>query len=651
MLIRTWAVLVMLSLVEPLAKSSIGAAEPTADPRRPAAIATEGVPLVPDELFEKLRQYQNTRTAVFLGWSPDGRGMLVQTRFGNSMQVHRVYEPGGRREQMTFFDEPVIGSFVPKTADGELLLSMSRGGNENDQISYLNPGQNVMRLLTDGTSRNILGPIRDDGGLAVVASNQRNGRDTDLYTCDCRQPGSMQLLLQATGDFWEAHDWSSDGGRVLVTRYVSINEAWPALVDVATKARTDLAVPGGGPAAYSSLAFAPDGKFAYVASDARGEFLELARVELATGEHQWLTNDLPWDVTHVEVYDASGAVAFAINEDGASKLFVLQRDERQALPLPLGVLDGLEFSPGGDPLGFTLVQGSAPADAWSVDIAEGKLTRWTYSETGGLNPANFVQPQAVRFSSFDGRQIPAYLFLPPTASRDAPAPVLIDIHGGPESQYRPTFSGQGQFYVNELGLAVMHPNVRGSAGYGKTYLKLDNAELREDSVRDIGALLDWIAERPDLDESRVAVNGGSYGGYMVLGSLVNYPQRIKAGVDIVGIANFITFLENTSPYRQDLRRAEYGDERKPEIREFFERINPTSRIDHIQSALLVAHGVNDPRVPFSEAQQIADMVRASGRDVWTLYAENEGHGFAKKDNRDYMYAVVAMFLAEHLSRR
>jgi dipeptidyl aminopeptidase/acylaminoacyl peptidase len=341
-------------------------------------------------------------------------------------------------------------------------------------------------------------------------------------------------------------------------------------------------------------------------------------------------------------------VAFAVNDDGASRLFLLDGDKYEPVELPLGIIAGLEFSPDSANLGFTLARPDAPADVYSLALADKKLSRWTYSEVGGLNPEKFVVPTRIRYPSFDERMIPAYYFRPPTASAEKRAPVLINIHGGPESQYRPLFSGMTQYHVGEMGIAVIAPNVRGSDGYGKTYLKLDNAELREDSVKDIGALLDWIAKQPELDPTRVAVAGGSYGGYMVLASLVNYPERIRAGIDRVGIANFITFLERTSAYRQDLRRAEYGDERDPKMRAVFEEISPVNRADQIQSALLVAHGINDPRVPFAEAQQIADKVRAAGRPVWTVYADNEGHGFAKKDNADYLNAVEVLFLEENL---
>jgi dipeptidyl aminopeptidase/acylaminoacyl peptidase len=317
--------------------------------------------------------------------------------------------------------------------------------------------------------------------------------------------------------------------------------------------------------------------------------------------------------------------------------------------LPLGIVSSIEFSPDGKQLGFTLSRPDAPADTYSLSLADEQLTRWTFSEVGGLNPDSFIAPQRIQFKSFDARTIPAYYFKPRGASPDNKAPVVISIHGGPESQYQPYFSGTSQYYVNDLGFAVIAPNVRGSAGYGKTYLKLDNAELREDSVKDIGALLNWIAQQPELDESRVAVVGGSYGGYMVLASLIHYGDRLKAGIDIVGIASFTTFLSNTAAYRQDLRRAEYGDETDPQMQAVFKRIDPTSNADKIRSALLVAHGVNDPRVPFSEAQQIADKVRSQGRPVWTVYADNEGHGFGKKDNADYLRAVQVMFLKQHLN--
>jgi dipeptidyl aminopeptidase/acylaminoacyl peptidase len=623
------------------------------DPHRPAAIETTGVPAVPDALLKQLERYENVRGAAFAGWSPEGKGMLIRTRFANSPQLHRVYEPGGRREQITFFEEPVSGGFIPRAKDGSLLLSMSTGGNEYYQVYWYDVANYRTQLLTDGKSRYSIGPANRDGSRVILSSNERNGRDTDLYVANPREPGARELILPTEGEYWYAADWSHDDKTLLIGRYVSANESHFALLDVKSREKTDLPLPNDEPAAISALAFSPDAKHIYIATDSGAEFRRLAVFDIATKKYQWLTADLEGDVTELDVDDTTGSVAAVISEDGASRLFLFSGDspaqlERREIKLPLGIISSLAFSPDGQRLGFTFARPDAPVDALSIAVAGGELTQWSYSELGGLDPRGFVVPERIRFSSFDGREIPAYYYRPKSASKEQPAAVLIVIHGGPESQFQPYFSGALQFYVNELGLAVIAPNVRGSSGYGKTYLKLDNAERREDSVKDIGALLDWIAKQPELDSRRVAVSGGSYGGYMTLASLVHYGERLQAGIDNVGIANFITFLEQTAPYRQDLRRVEYGDERDPKMRKKLIEISPLTRAAEIKSALLVIHGKNDPRVPFGEAQQIADKVRAAGRPVWTVYAENEGHGFGKKDNADYARAVQVMFLSDFL---
>ena len=620
------------------------------DPRRPAAIEAKEVPVVPAELMAKLAQYQSVRGASFRGFAPDGSGILIGTRFGNSSQLHRVYEPGGRREQITFFDEPVSGSFLPKATDGAIVMLMDSGGNENDQVYLLDRQKFATTRLTDGKSRNKLGAVRPDGSQIVVTSNQRNGRDVDLYLADPRQPGSMKLVMQVDQQTWSAYDWSRDGKTLLLNRYVSANESYPALLDVASGQRTELPRPTKDKAAFGPMAFAADGKSILIASDAGGEFSRLARLDLASQKYTWLTDDIPWDVSDIAVEPITGDIVVVVNEDGASRLYLLSHGDgsRRALKLPLGIVSGLEFSPDGKRLGFTLARPDSPPDAYSLTVAEGELTRWTFSEVGGLNPASFLAPSRIQFKSFDDRMIPAYYFRPRVASSSKKVPVFISIHGGPESQYQPFFSPIIQYHLNELGMAVICPNVRGSSGYGKTYLALDNAEKREDSVKDIGALLDWIAQQPELDSSRVVVSGGSYGGYMVLASLTHFGERIKAGIDIVGIANFVTFLERTAPYRVDLRRAEYGDERDPRMRATFDRISPLTTADTLRSALMVVPGRNAPRVPFFEAEQIAAKVRASGKPVWTLFANNEGHGFAKRDNSDYQRAVEVLFLKQHL---
>lgn len=632
------------------------AADP--DPRRPATMEVENVPVVPSEVFERLRQYQSVRQTRFRGWALDGNGILIQTQFGNTPQLHRVARPGFARQQLTFQEEPTDGRYVPGRSDG-LLLTLSAGGSENDQLYWQSFQDGRIRLLTDGKSRNLLGPVSHDGKWIAITSNRRNGRDMDVLLGDLSHPGTWDELLQVNLQTWTPLQFSLDGQRLLLNRVVSINETYLAIMDLKTRTLTQIPPPDLGPeknkargtVAVGLAVFSKDGESIYLTSDAAGEFQHLARVNLKDLSCEWLTQSIPWDIDQLELDPKTGKLAFAANENSSSALYLFdpaaKAQQLRKIPVPLGVISGLEFSSTGDDLGFTLAPPNGPSEAWTLKLAVNGLIQWTESEVGGLNRQTFVSPTRIQFPTFDGRQIPAYYFKPKSAANTR-APVLINIHGGPESQYRPLFSGVDQYYLNELGIAVISPNVRGSEGYGKTYLQLDNGPKREDSVKDIGALLDWIKQQPDLDADRVAVIGGSYGGYMVLASLVMHGERIRAGVDAVGIANFITFLENTSEYRRDLRRVEYGDERDPAMRAIFERISPAKNADKIRSALLVSHGKNDPRVPFSEAVQIAPLVRKNGQDVWTVYAGNEGHSFRKRDNRDYYTAVVTLFLQKHL---
>lgn len=687
LLTRTCVVVLVGSAVGSALAVSCGQAlafqEPS-DPLRPPAIVTENVPVVPPSLVEKLDRYQEARSAGFDGWDPGGNGILIGTRFGAMSQLHRVYRPSGRRQQVTFFNEPTYGRPLPESDDGALLVLQSAGGNENNQIYLLEPQTAQSTLLTDGTSRNSLQAVSKTGRRMIVASNRRNGRDTDLLLMHPRLPDSSVTLLETDGEYWVGEDLAPDGRpALLLLQYVSINETYPALLtwndqdkvgapQVSDVKMTPIPPPPGTTdkkVSVGAMAFAPGGRHAWISTDALGEYRALALLDLDTMEYTWPAPNLPGDVESLAVEQQTGMVAFTINQAGTSRLYLLhppQSDEDdvrlEQVELPLGIVSSLEFSPRGSHLGFTLSRPNAPSDAFSLRVRdEGEvlsmpaecevrpgLVQWTFSEVGPLDASKFVTATPIKFPSFDGREIPADYYRPRQASAKNPAPVLISIHGGPESQSRPYFSGVDQFYLDELGIALIKPNVRGSNGYGKTYLRLDNAQLREDSVRDIGTLLDWIEQQEELDSSRVAVIGGSYGGYMVLASLMHYSHRLKAGVDIVGVASFASFLKNTSAYRRDLRRAEYGDERKPEMQEFFAKIDPAQNADRIKAALLVAHGRNDPRVPFSEAEQVVAEVRKNGQHPWTVYADNEGHGFAKKPNRDYLTAVIALFLQEHL---
>lgn len=611
------------------------------NPEVPVAIIVDGVPVVPEDVFAELRRYQNTRTARLLGWM-DG-GVLIATRFGNTTQLHHVAEPLGMRTQITFFDEPVGAAGVnPGARDGFVYLKDS-GGSEFYQLFFYDRERGRASRLSDGKSRYIGVSWSPSGRYVGYSTTEGNGVDWDLHIQDLSD--ERRVVQQGEGVGWSIDDWSDDETRLLISRYISVNESRLYEFDLATGSRRRLL--DGVRAAFGTVRYGADDEV-YFTSDMNSEFRRLHRLDLATGALSVLTADTQWDVATFAVSRDKARLAYVVNENGLSRLYTFETADRRftALPeLPAGIVSGLRFDPHADRLGFTVSSATTPSDVFSVDFGSRRMTRWTMSEIGGLRRDQLAEPSLVAYESFDGRSIPAFVYKP---SQAGPHPVIVNIHGGPEGQARPGFSPSTQFYLNELGAAVIFPNVRGSSGYGKSYLKLDNGRAREDSVRDIGALLDWIAEQPDLDADRVAVMGGSYGGYMVLASLVHYGDRLRAGVERVGISNFVTFLENTQPYRQDLRRAEYGDERDPEMRAFLESISPLNHVAEIDTPLLISQGLNDPRVPATESEQIVAALKARGVPVWYVLAKNEGHGFSRQANRDYLAAVTAQFLKTRL---
>ena len=532
---------------------------------------------------------------------------------------------------------------------------MDQGGGEFYQFYWYDLDKGTATLLTSGgETRQEYFLWANSGTRAVFSSTKRNGKDFDLYVMEGVNASSVRVLKQTEGK-WGAIDWSPDDSQFLVIHSVSINESYLYVADPKTGDMKEINPTGGTKKIYYGDArFARDRKGIYYTSDEDNEFLRLTYHDLATGKKD-IVSSLSWDVKTVDVSNDGKWIAYGANEGGISKLYLARTSnitKPQQLDLPVGVITSLKFDWLSTRLGFNLSSAQTPSDVFSIDLKSKKIARWTFSEIGGLNAEKFVSPKLIQYPTFDSvdgkpRLIPAFYYRPSGDSKK-PFPVIINIHGGPESQAVATFNSTFQYWINELGAAVLVPNVRGSTGYGKSYAMLDNGMRREDSVKDIGKLLDWIASQPELDAKRVAVYGGSYGGYMVLSSLFHFPDRIKCGVDSVGISNFVTFLESTEDYRRDLRRPEYGDERDPKMREFLIKISPTTNAAKIRSALLVVQGKNDPRVPITESEQMVKVIRKQGGKVWYLMAKDEGHGFAKRTNRDFLLNTVSLFLEENL---
>ena len=645
-----------------------------ADPAPPAVVApnenllVDGVPPVPATVAETAGRYGEFRAATLADWQPNTGAILLLTRFADTNQVHLVKGPGGDRQQLTFYPDRVEGARFEPTQGKYFVFHKGAGGAEFFQNYRYDLDSGEVTLLTDGKSRNSEPVFSHDGKRLAYASTRRNGTDTDLYVQDPLDPKSDRRLAEVKGGGWAVQDWSPDGRQILVIEEISIAESYTWIFDAETGARRELTprVPGEH-IARGEARFSKDGKGIYCTTDKGSEFRRLDYYDLATGQERFLSDDTA-DVDGFDLHDNGRWLAFVQNRDGASviqcldtqsgatlltaapeSLAVAGGDPITSLRIPFGVVSGLRWQPGeSGSLAYSFASASGPSDVYVANLHNTQPVRWTYSETGGLNPAAFAEPKLVKWTSFDQREISGFLYAPDAAKFPGKRPVVVNIHGGPEAQYRPGFLGRNNYLVNELGCALVFPNVRGSDGYGKTFTSLDNGLQRDDSYKDIDALLDWVKTQPGLDAERIMVTGGSYGGHMTLAVSTFYADKIRCSVDVVGMSNLRTFLEHTESYRRDLRRVEYGDERDPQTREYLERIAPMNNATKITKPIFVVQGYNDPRVPRSEAEQIVATLKQQGTPVWFLMARDEGHGFAKKKNADFQFYATVEFIGRYL---
>ena len=670
--------------------ASQAAASVSADVVRPNEhLRVEGIPPVPKSLAERVGKYTEFKPVNVIAWHPTKHALLVGYRRGATTQLHLLDRPMGTLEPLTDFPDPVgSASFEPKRGD-YLVYARDTGGNEAAQLYRFDFASRQTTLLTDPSEKHGIGAWNHAGTAMLMRSTQldktagdakRDTVTTDVWLLDPLHPETKRKIVSLPGGGWEEFRWARGDQSLYALEYRSANESVVWKIDVADGTRVQVlpALKGRKPArtvSYGDIHVTHDGRRLVYVSDEDGEFRQVQVMDLATGRRRPLTRDIPWDVDAIVLHGEDGAdedakseaksdakrdlACIVVNVAGRRELRVIDLDTGKAIALPTlpaaarsGSIARLRFANSGnrDEIAFTVNSAQSPGDVYSLDLrtgGAGQVTQWSRATVDGIDTAPFREAEIVKWKSFDGREISGLVNRAPSRFAGK-RPVLINIHGGPESQASIGFLGRNNYFIDELGIAYIQPNVRGSSGYGRTFVALDDGMKREDSVKDIGALLDWVATQPDLDASRIMVTGGSYGGYMSLAVATTYPDRIAGSIDIVGISNFTSFLQRTETYRRDLRRVEYGDERDPAMRAFFERISPLSKAANIRKPLFVVQGLNDPRVPYQEADQIVAKVRGSGIPVWYLLADNEGHGFARKPNADFQFYAQVLFMQQFL---
>lgn len=599
--------------------------------------------------------YLNIRSAYFPAFVAGGEWLLFISDQTGVPQLWQVPAEAWVRpwwpEQLTFADERVLGVWAAP-GGAHAVYTRDAGGNENAQLWLLDTDSRAQRLLTEGyeAAMHSFGCWSPDGDAITFAANRRDAGRFDLYRQGVDEDEAT-LLWENDGPGYLAHFTASrDGRRLAFSRARSSFDNDLLLFDLARRQVRRIEA-GDEWVSFQALAFAPSGLTLYVVTDLDSDFRHLRRLDVASGV--WETLLAPnWDVELLALSPNGRYLAVTVNFAGRSRLELIDMmtglgrpgPEPGASPGVTGWLDlHLTFDPAGERLAFSHSSATQPTDVFVWNVVTDELHRATASGTGGLDPATFVVPELIHYPTFDGREIPAWYFRPP--GRHEPGPVVVVVHGGPESQYRPYFNFLAQYLAGN-GYAVLAPNVRGSTGYGKAYSHLDDVEKRMDAVADLAHAHHWLAAQPEVDAGRIAVYGGSYGGFMVLAALTHYPELWAAGVDIVGISNFVTFLENTSDYRRGHREAEYGS--LAQDRDFLERIAPMNRLEAIKAPLLVIHGANDPRVPLSEAEQLVAALEARGVPVELLVFDDEGHGVVRLKNKLVAYPAVVRFLERYL---
>ncbi len=625
-----------------------------------AHLLVDGMPAIAQSIADRVAPYNEFRGNGFVDWHPTQPVMLVRHREAgaSTAQIYRLASPGGTLEKLTDFPDPVSAASFNPVHGKYIVYARDSGGNEATQIFRMDLDTRESTLLSNPDERSASRWTHAGDRLLISAvpldktaqSGKREAIATTLTLVDPLAPARKMKLAELPGGGWEDFRFSHDDRRIAALQYRTPSDSDVFIIDARSgAAQKVLPAIGEPPAGYGGVEWSPDGRRLFLTTNQGGEFFELAVYDLKARKLKVLTRHIPWDIDDFTLSKDGRRLLAVVNNNGRSELRLFDALSGRELPRPTieagSIASARWHKRNRGQFAFSLNSPQSPGDVYSFDLKSAKAQRWTTAYAApGVNPDQFISPELVQIKSFDGLPISAWLYLPDAAKFPGKRPVIVDFHGGPEGQSTVHFMGRWNYYLNEMGLAVLLPNVRGSSGYGKRFMDLDNGFKRKDSVKDGGAFLSWLGTHPRLDAGRVVVTGGSYGGYMSLATAVDYSALLRGAIDVVGISHFVTFLNNTESYRRDLRRVEYGDERDPAMHAFMDTIAPLNHAQEIKVPLFVVQGKNDPRVPFTEAEQMVAAVRKNGVPVWYLLADNEGHGFARKPNVDYyFYSTVQFF--------
>lgn len=612
-------------------------------------IESIGVPAIPTSLAREVAPYSNIYGLPLAGWNPQRREIWLKG-FSSVGWISRVGSPGSTPETSSIYIRSSgIYDFYMQPQGKYLAYTRDANGDESFQLYLHEIVLNKSTLLSDGKSRNTEPVWSKAGDRIVYSSTPTGGLGVNLRILDPFDPTTDSLLAQSSGSYLKAYDWSPNDKQVVYCDFTSNTTSTLWVIDLASGSKVLLSPKRGQAELYDYPQFSKDGKGIYVVTDHDSDVRRLAYIDVASRKISYVASVGKWDVEEFQLAPDGRAVAFITNEDGISRLHLVDTVTGIEWPvpqLPVGILSDVKWRKDSVELALNFKSSRTPNDVYSVNAQTGKVELWARSVTNGVDTSKFSQPELIHWPTFDKRTLSGFLYRP-SEKFTGKRPVIIDIHGGPEEQHRPSFLYSENYFVNELGIAKIYPNVRGSSGYGKAFLRLDNGLQRQDAVKDIGALLDWIKLQPDLDAERVLVEGVSYGGYLALSTAGAYGDRIRATISDSGISNLASFVERTEGWRRDLQRSEFGDERDPKVREFMERTAPLNNAKRIKKPLLIIQGLNDPRVPAGDAERLLAVTK-DRVPVWYILAKDEGHGFVKQANRDYRLYASILFVKEFL---